>query len=641
MLSASVRTRLARAARVPTGLGIAVALGLGVAVVVRLAGSYGEFRLPSRLAVREVVTDLSDGFDGTAVVAEPPEAPARVGDVQPDPYNLNPDGTRRQAIVAAPGTRIRFRTHAPPGAALAFSVGVQGDGRRDRQADGVRFSVAVDGQTVLTRVVNPAANRHDRHWFDDQVDLRAPTDRDVEIVLATDAVGPHARLSGTPGWTHVRVVRESERDRQPARTRAPSVLILVIDTLRADQVGCYGATPSPTPALDRLAARGLVFTVAVSQSSWTLPATTTLLTGLPPTSHGVTGASTADSFLADTVTTIASQASTAGITTVGVSGNLLVSRGTNLARGFETFVDLARNPARPNWAPAKEINDTFLRWLSRNRSRRFLAYLHYMDPHQPYTPPPELRPPPPPGLRREVATGQVRDLANDINYGRAAPLSPADVAYLRALYAAEVRAWDSAFETLLTRLAELGVADQTVVVVTADHGEQFQEHGHLSHGTGLWEELVRIPLVVAGPGVPVGRVADVVQGVDIFPTVSRLLGLPLPPALPGQDLLAARAARPVFSETSGGIAPDGSRISLFAVRTDGWKLIHAPTLGRYQLYDLAHDPGERDDRYATAPEGTALVELLARWRETAPPPPRPDGADPALREKLRALGYLD
>src|SRR5437870_4403637 len=177
MLSASVRTRLARAARVPTGLGIAVALGLGVAVVVRLAGSYGEFRLPSRLAVREVVTDLSDGFDRTAVVAEPPEAPARVGDVQPDPYNPNPDGTRRQAIVAAPGTRIRFRTHAPPGAALAFSVGVQGDGRRDRQADGVRFSVAVDGQTVLTRVVNPAANRHDRHWFDDHVDLRAPTDR--------------------------------------------------------------------------------------------------------------------------------------------------------------------------------------------------------------------------------------------------------------------------------------------------------------------------------------------------------------------------------------------------------------------------------------------------------------------------------
>src|SRR5262249_29012594 len=153
-----------------------------------------------------------------------------------------------------------------------------------------------------------------------------------------------------------------------------------------------------------------------------------------------------------------------------------------------------------------DVNAAFLDWLPRRAGYRFAAYLHYMEPHDPYTPP--VPPPAPAGMRPQIAAGWVRDAADKINWSAAPPLTADEVAYLHRRYLGEVTAWDQGLARPLGALDALGLSEDTIVVVTADHGEEFQEHGRLTHGSHLYEESIRVPLVVVGPGIPRGRRGD-------------------------------------------------------------------------------------------------------------------------------------
>jgi len=635
----------------------ALVASVALAVVLVLWGVAGrapwsrEFRLPTRLPIEETVEDLLAGFSPTSVVAQRADAPVTLDALQPSPDGQM-TGAYRRAIVAPPPTTVRFRIRVPAGGTLRFGAGVEGDGHRDATAGGVRFAVSVDGREVFSRVVNPAVSRGDRHWFDERVDLAAQAERQIEVVLRTEAERDAPRLAGKAGWSQLRVVRELERTRQEASPSAPNVLILLVDALRPDRLGCYGASPSPSPTLDALAAAGTVFDDAVAQSSWTMPAVATIFSGLHPRSHGVQGIprrwavpqgmSGGDEwgFLPDGVRTLAECAEEAGITTMGVATNPLVSRATNYAQGFETFVEFGWNSKGHRWSRAPDVNASFLRWLRENREHRFLGYLHYMDVHDPYTPPPELRPPPPPAVRPAIARGDIDAFARKA-WHEPGQLSAAEVDYIQALYTAAIRSWDAELRRLLEALGGLGLRESTIIVVLADHGEEFQEHRRLAHGSQLYDEVLRIPLIVAGPSIGHARVRWQAQEIDLLPTVAAMLGLPPPPGLPGRDLFSGSESRPAFVETRYGVAPDGSDTDIVAVRGGDWKLIHMPTLARSELYDLARDPGEHENRFGTAPEGAALAERLAAWQTTAPPPPLATGRDPQLEEKLRALGYVE
>jgi arylsulfatase A-like enzyme len=556
---------------------------------------------------------------------------------------LRGDGGRPSLLMPA-GTTARLRLTIPERATLRFAVGVQGDGRRDKSRSAVRFTVSVDGAPVFTRDVNPAASRRDRRWFDDELDLARWAGREVDVGLATAAVDPSAAPAGIAGWSRVRIVERTDVPRQPADPSRPNVLVLVVDTLRADAVGTGGSAPSSTPALDAMAARGLRFGQAVSQSAWTLPSVASLMTGLPPRMHGALGQDERDrsqdqarwGVLGDAPVTWAELAARAGVTTVGVSSNPLVSRGTNVAQGFETFIELPWDPEGHDWPRAADVNAAFLAWLRANRMHRFAGYLHYMEPHDPYTP--HDPPHPPAGVRPAVARGWIHDIAKQVNWEHAPPLSPDEIAHLRDRYHGEVHDWDRALGVLLAGLDSLGVADRTVVVVTADHGEEFQEHGRLKHGSQLYEELVRVPLVIAGPGIPTGTRDDLVQGIDLFPTVAAIVDVPAPSGLSGHTLLSAAGERAVVIETAAGIGPDGKPIDLTSVRTSRWKLIETPSLSRVELYDLVDDPHETRDRADLASERAALSETLAAWR--AATPLTVGVADPSLGGKLQALGYV-
>ena len=599
--------------------------------------------LPDALAVEEIVAHLSDGLPREAVLEQRADDPVREGSLEPG--DRLRAGGHRPSLVLPPPARVGFRVRLPPAAALRFAVGVDGARDRDPSLGGVRFSVIVDGREAWSREVNPAARKDDRRWFDERLALAARGSEATEIVLATAAADPSRPIAGVPGFGQVRLVRTVTRPRAPAGS-GPNLLVLLVDTLRADRLGIGGAVPSPSPTLDRLGAGGRVFEQAVAQSSWTLPSVATLLTGLHPRSHGALGSPAGDrgarwGFLSDRVTTWPEAAGQAGITTFAVSTNPLFSRGSNLAQGFETFVELPWDPKARVWPDAATVNARFLSWLRPNRRHRFAAWLHYMEPHDPYTPPRDLRPTPPPGVRPAIAEGWVGDLARRMGKRDATPLSPVEVEYLKRLYDAEITAWDRALASLLASLEELGVRESTVLVVTSDHGEEFLEHGRLTHATQLYDETLRVPLVIAGPGITAGRVVEPAQGIDLFPTVARLLGIASPANLPGQDLLGTLEPREVVSETASALTPDGSPTDLSSLRTPRWKLIEAPRISHRELYDLERDPGEHADRWGTVPDGEALRARLDRFRASAPPPPRADRNDSGLDEKLRTLGYVE
>jgi arylsulfatase A-like enzyme len=601
-----------------------VVVAAAAAVAWRLAAAPA---LPDTVRVDEVVADLAPALGGdrprTTLRPLPP---------------MHHDGGAREAIPTPPGTRLATRLAVPDDAALVLGLTVAGATRRDSSRTGVRFTVSVDGRPVATRTLNPAATRDDRGWLALRVPL-PPSPTPVELVVETAAEDPDAPLAGEAGVADARLVRTRTAPRQTASPTQPSVLVLLVDTLRAD---AFQPGSGRTPVLDALAARGLRFTEAVAQASWTLPSVASILTGLHPRSHGVVGREDGAAparALSDAFVTLPELAAAAGIGTFAVSANPVVTRGTNLAQGFETFVELGWVGGRQGWEAAPALDAALLEWLRQQRGRRFFAWVQYMEPHDPYTPP--APPPAPPGVRPVVAEGRIDVLGRRVNRGEAPPLAADELSHLRALYDAEVAAFDRGLGRLLADLDALGLLDTTVIVVTADHGEAFQEHGHLKHAVSLYDELVRVPLVIAGPGIAPGRNLVPVQGIDLYPTIARLLGLTPPAGLPGRDLLAPIPEAPIVSETSLGAGPNGTPTELVAVRHEGWKLVHAPQLERVELYDLAADPAERVDRAASAPEqAQRLMAQLDAWRRTVPPPPAAAGAAD-LGDRLRALGYVE
>ena len=552
----------------------------------------------------------------------------------------------RLAYAAPPGRSLQTRTTVPADTALAFEFGV-GTGETSDSGNALRFHVMIDGTERFATVLDPVNKRRHRRWQRARVDLSPHAGREVEIRLGTTSVGDGA-AAGTPGWTHLHLVRVHRHPRQRSSPAAPNVLLLVVDTLRADALGCYGATPSPSPALDRLAASGLRFEDVVAHAPWTVPSITSLLTGLYPRDHGVTIADdpspddTASSHLPRTIPTLATLAQRAGITTFGASSNPLIGPETGLADGFERFAQMpAADPVR-RWASGRRLNADLLEWIDDHRDVRFFAYLHYMEVHSPYTTgsPPS---PAPPGSSPDVCAGEASRIGRRMRAGDPAP-SPADVAYLRTLYLHAVSQWDRMLEELLRGIERRGLRDRTIVLVTADHGEEFVEHGYLGHGKQLFEESLRVPLVVVGPGIPRGHRREPVQLVDLLPTIARRLGATAPGSLPGHDVLGAPASlpRPAFAEVGHGVGFGQADLHLAMVRERPWKLVWSPDGDRAALFALGEDAREQDPRAPASAEDVGarlLASVREYWQRSAPAEPR--AVSPGLEEKLRALGYAN
>jgi choline-sulfatase len=394
---------------------------------------------------------------------------------------------------------------------------------------------------------------------------------------------------------------------------APSVLLVTIDTLRADHIGCYGHGAASTPTLDGLAARGTRFATAVAHAPLTAPSHASILTGLSPLGHGVrdNGAYV----LPPSVRSVAEDFRQAGYRTAGFVSGFPLKRRFGFDRGFETFDDqLPRGKDARRTAyverTADRTTDAALRWLEAARpagspGRPFFLWVHYYDPHAPYEAP------------AEAAAGAA---------------SP---------YDGEVAFVDAQLGRLLRRVEQLGDGGPTLVLVTADHGESLGEHGEDTHGIFLYDSTISVPFLLAGPGVPAGRVASVVaRGIDVAPTLLDYAGLAskgmegrsLRPAVSGGALGDEPAyAESLHPQLQYGWAP------LHSWRTGRFKLIEAP---RVELYDLGADPSEARDLAAKEPARRDAMRRGLQKAMAATTPSAGQAVDPETAERLAALGYV-
>jgi arylsulfatase A-like enzyme/tetratricopeptide (TPR) repeat protein len=397
----------------------------------------------------------------------------------------------------------------------------------------------------------------------------------------------------------------------------PNVLLLTIDTLRADRVGAYGARTARTPALDRLAAEGLRATNAVAAAPITMPSHASLLTGLFPPAHGVRDNGSAA--LPDEIVTLAERLRDAGYTSHAFVSAVVLNRLYGLDQGFATYDDDLWGEDAPSLFMIRERRaartaDRFLEWFARWRAepdrRPFFAWVHFFDPHQPLEP------------NAEDSEGAA------------------------SAYDAEVTGADRATGRVIESLRTAGLLDETIVVATADHGESLGEHGEATHAVFVYEATVRVPFIVRYPRrLPAGgSYHGAVRHVDFVPTLLGMLGLPAADGLQGTDLTAAwagDAAAPslpqysesMLSELGFGMAP------LFAVRKDRFKFIRAP---KPELYDLVADPGELRNLYGSDPRrAVALdgeIERILRSARIKGPQESPMTRE--TLEALQSLGYL-
>ena len=395
------------------------------------------------------------------------------------------------------------------------------------------------------------------------------------------------------------------------------LVLLTLDTTRADHLGCYGG--AATPALDALAARGTRWLNALTPSPLTLPAHASLLTGLEPPEHGVRDNGV--TVLGDSVPTVATVLAGRGWDTAAFVASRVLDRRFGLDRGFDRYDDRMAAEALGEYGyperDAEAVTDAALAWLAARTAAGlprdggaegakaappFFLWVHYYDPHAPYQPP--------------------------------APAGSSD----ESRYRGEIAFMDAQIGRLLAALPP-----GALIAAVGDHGESLGEHGERAHGIFLYQASLHVPLIVAGPGVPAGaEIAETVSARRLAPTLLRLLGAAPPagmaaplPGLPG--LGEPPAAEAVYSETRMPLSAYGWS-PLEALTDGGWRLIVAP---RPELYDLAADPGETanriDDRRPVARR--LRDELAARTQGFASRPAPAAPADPELEAALRSLGY--
>ena len=447
----------------------------------------------------------------------------------------------------------------------------------------------------------------------------------------------------------------------------PTVILILIDTLRADRVGAYDHSRGLTPFLDELAAKGTVFLNAYSTTAWTSPAVASLFTSRWPSQHGIVNY---DSKLGAAEVTLAERLKQAGYDTAGVVANGQISTERGFGQGFAfLWTGVLNQDIR-----AATIRKRTIWWLDVVKSSsptdpKFL-YLHYLEPHAPYEPPEpyrsklafkELSPADIAAAQRKFSKVQTwRDL------------QPSEVQLIESYYDGEVAALDAEIRLMFGELEKRGLLKNAVVVVTADHGEEFNEHGSFSHGLTLYDEMIRIPLIVVAPGRPGGRtVGESVSLADVAPTLLELAGVSAEPCFEGRSLvpllgsealenthpagwwaalwsrLRGTSTPPLPTDTILEIMPNGSPYDLRrharAIISGSTKLVVSPT-GASVYYDLERDPHEltpissslddRGRRLAAALENVEAAHL-SRAATTVEKVP----LDKATRERLRALGY--
>jgi arylsulfatase A-like enzyme len=552
-------------------------------------------------------------------------------------------GATRQSrsLVLPAGSKVRLALDVPAASPrLEATLGAHPLAPGSR----VRLALRIGGETIAEQeCAGDDATRF-------AVALDRFAGRRVELELAAEGSEGSVAALGDP-WLL------SGSTRRPG----PNLLLISIDTLRRDALRCYGNEAARTPAIDSLAAEGACFTQATSPASFTLPAHASLFSGQHPLVHGTFNPRHVLDPRRSAL--LAERLAKAGWQTAAFTAGVMLDPDFGFAHGFGSYsfrdvagVDAAFQekcaPLAPDGARFAGLA-SLVEWVDRRVDQPFFLFLHTYFVHN-YVPSRDFAERHGARWRPDVVRGE--DGAPPMEFlERIAQLErdPRNAEDLRRLYQATVEEVDARLVApLLAELDRLHLADRTIVALVSDHGEEFQEHGHLLHGRFLWRELVDVPLILRGPGVPVVRRDDPVELEDVAPTLAARLGLPPDERVLGRDLFATdagegEAARLLHLANGQPVIRwrwDGLRLGRFTIlreHLEGGRM-------RDLLFDSATDPGETSDLAAERPDdcarlGRRLDEEVRRTVERAARLPggagEREGGDPELEKRMKELGY--
>ncbi len=602
----------------------------------------------------EVASSGAGGMPASGVLTPSLGAEASGGDA---PALILPPPSSIRFVVPDDGSRVQLagRTGvdlSAPDALPADVAGVE-----------VSLAVDVDGEKVWE-------NRH-------QIRRRGKRQRDEllwkelpeialepgQVVTLSSKVRRPDHLQSLPrlelGFGDLELVQSGEKRLSTASPDRPNVLLIVMDTLRQDRLSCYGYELPTTPSLDRLAQRGILYENAYATASWTWPSTASILTGRSPAAHGVVSPNRCT--LAPSLETLPELLSERGLVTGAITCNPLIVPDKEFDQGFDYFDSSQR------FRQTEAVMGAALDWMRLNASSRFFLYIQFVDTHEAYHPTRAAlaqvggEPPadyPEKGMEayhQRLLAGEGHDEQGNSALERLVPASHQE--WMGRAYDAAVISADTFVGRLLEELAELGLEDRTIVAFTSDHGEELGEHGLLTHGHTLYPEVMRIPLILAGPGLPRGeRVETPVSNRHLAPSLAALANASFDQLDDSLDLLRPDQLReaPVFFSTSRGWWNGHRNVLIHGVRHVDWELPLAPRgaawgaeepskEGEHRLYHLPSDPQLHSDvsieERTRASELRALLEAhMEREKQTAPD--TSIGAGKRSLEALVGIGYI-
>ncbi len=429
-----------------------------------------------------------------------------------------------------------------------------------------------------------------------------------------------------------------------------NVIFIIVDTMRRDALGCYGNVRQPTPHLDAIAREGVRFTQAISTSGWTLPSVASMLTGAWPTIHGALGKETRLTPIRDELPTAAEVLKSHGLNTLAFVNAAFLSPMLNLDRGFDVFDHMHAFSYRTR--RADETINAALKQIREHRDESNFVLIHLFDPHLDYDPPEgyrtkytDERTEPAPPLTHQVCVSMASNDGQN-------PPTPEDLSYITGVYHGEVSFVDVHVGRLVNELRLMGLYDDALVIITADHGEEFGDHGGFEHGHTLYDELIRVPLIIKPPPdlTPIQHVVDTqVRLVDIMPTVFSWLGVDKPSSFVGESLF------PLMSGESDEDRIAFSESTLYGMEQIAWRT------PRYKLIIARGEAGElAAELYDWRADAGEMVNLMARRRDVANElyrelstfhkdlqnraktmsTPTSKDISPQVIESLRSLGYI-
>ena len=410
-----------------------------------------------------------------------------------------------------------------------------------------------------------------------------------------------------------------------------NVLLISIDTLRADHVGAYGYERSTTPNLDSLASGAILFENAISQAPSTLPSHTSMLTSLYPSEHGAE----IWSYLGGSKTTLAEILKSRSYSTAAFVSGSQLNKSYNLGQGFDTYDDSSMEKNAGN------VTALSLDWLSEHYKEKFFLLVHLFDPHHPYSPPEgynvfdtfnDTK-----SVVWNASSLSIEDstgLLLGIRSGRV-NITEKELEHLISLYDGEIRHADYNAGILLDRVGKLGIANRTIIIIVSDHGEEFKDHGGMLHSHTLYNELLRVPLIIKVPGMPAARIGGQARLIDIMPTVLDALGIAAE-NLRGVSLLKTTGSLDAYSERFGNATRLLAEISL---STGKEKIIYSIKRGSKRIFDLESDPKELVD----IANSTGAIGLDKKLSDVFSSLEREQGKsviNKEQEERLRSLGYM-